>query len=389
MKRNLLRNSYAICFTLLVLFAIGLHHNKFLGYTLQGTGETERIVIGLEQAQIFFEDIVTVQQKEKWFEAYDSQGKLLGYLLHSNLLSPEVKGYNGRVPLIIGLDTERTIKKIVMLPNRETGDFVEILREKHLLDAWNHRTVKEGVRLPVDAISGATETSEAIIANVRHSLAAFTPESEALVTNSEHHSSTNVKLRYFGFALFVLLALFSFFFPAKTRKYRMVLLFLSVLVMGFWLTKMLSLAALYQWVLNGFSLNTQLMLIVLLFLGIGLPLLTGKNFYCNYVCPYGSLQELCGKAPVRRIKLSDRLYFVLKQFRKYFLAAIVALLLLGWSFDLTKVEPFLAFNFQIASLLVIILASVFVVLSFFIKRPWCNYFCPTGYVLSLFKKSKK
>jgi polyferredoxin len=31
---------------------------------------------------------------------------------------------------------------------------------------------------------------------------------------------------------------------------------------------------------------------------------------------------------------------------------------------------------------------VFIVLSFVINRPWCNYFCPTGMLLSLFKIKK-
>jgi NosR/NirI family transcriptional regulator, nitrous oxide reductase regulator len=62
--------------------------------------------------------------------------------------------------------------------------------------------------------------------------------------------------------------------------------------------------------------------------------------------------------------------------------------LIGWSFDLTKVEPFLAFSYRIVSIFVMILALVFIVLSFVINRPWCNYFCPTGMLLSLFKIKK-
>jgi NosR/NirI family transcriptional regulator, nitrous oxide reductase regulator len=388
MNQTAFRLAYSILFPAMVIFAIALHQNSIFGLMIRGSSDKHNVSVDLNQAQSFFIDATNLTEKELWFEPIDKDGKHLGYLIHSDHYSPDVRGYNGKVPLLIALDQEKKIKAIRMLPNRETGDFVEILRENHFLESWNNMHLKEVLSVQIDAISGATETCDAVIKNIHNSAVGFSSVSNEFIAG--HLKSWNKKkvFEYAALFFFMLFALASFLYPKRTRKYRNVLLILSIVILGVWLTRMLTLADFYNLIIGGFNLNSQIVFLVLLVFAVGLPLITGKNFYCYYVCPYGCVQELCGKLRNRKLTFKGRTYHYLKLIRKYLITGIAVVLLIGWSFDLTKVEPFLAFSYRIVSIFVMILALVFIFLSFVINRLWCNYFCPTGMLLSLFKIKK-
>jgi NosR/NirI family transcriptional regulator, nitrous oxide reductase regulator len=326
-----------------------------------------------------------IREKERWFEPVDKDGHILGYLIHSDHYSPDVRGYNGKVPLLIALDQEKKIKAVKMLPNRETGDFVEILRENHFLESWNNMNLKEVLAVQIDAISGATETCEAVIKNIHNSVIGLSSFPEELIAANFLSLNHKLVLEYVALFLFMLFALASFLYPKRIRRYRNLLLVSSIIILGFWLTRMLTLANLYNLIIGGINLNNQIVLVIFLVFAVGLPLITGKSFYCYYVCPYGCLQELCGKLSNRKLTFKRSASNYLKHNRTYFITIIIMIFLVGWTFDLTRVEPFLAFSFCIVSNFVLILAMVFVFLSFFISRPWCKYFCPTGMLLGLFK----
>ncbi|MGB5990193.1 MAG: 4Fe-4S binding protein [Marinifilaceae bacterium] len=139
----------------------------------------------------------------------------------------------------------------------------------------------------------------------------------------------------------------------------------------------------------GISLPAELLIFAVLLLSIMLPLVTGKAFYCTHVFPYGCAQDVVGKLIKKPLKISGKLRSVLSSLRESIFAIIVFLLLIGISLDLTDIEPFSAFLFKTASVPVIILAILFLILSLFVRRPWCNYFCPTGQFLEIIRKSIK
>lgn len=383
MKKVFIRFIYNLLLAITIIFGIALHQNSFFGEKIIGTDESV-ISIDLEQASNFFKDASSITKNDKWFVVYNESGELTGFLLHSEQFPPEIKGYNGKVPLLIALNNEKSIIGIEMLPNRETGDFLERLMVKKYLKNWDNYNLLEGIELQVDVVSGATATSVAIARNVKKTLSGF-----ALGINANYQVNNGVNqqsiIRYVVFFLFLTFALFSFFFPTKSSKYRTVLRILSILILGFLLTEMLTIEKFYQWIINGFNLENQLILIILLVLSLGLSLVTGRNFYCNYVCPFGNLQEQIGKTSTIRIKIPRFISLYKSQIRRYLFVGIMIVLSIGLLVDLTKIEPFLAFSYNVASIFVLVLASFFIVLSFFIKRPWCNYFCPTGFVINSLK----
>ena len=178
-----------------------------------------------------------------------------------------------------------------------------------------------------------------------------------------------------------ILALICFFNPKKSKKLRIITLSLSILILGFWTNSLLSLALFYNWLTNGISLTMQVAVIVIAAVSIILPLFTKKSFYCQYLCPFGAVQEFAGMIPVKKITISSKIYNAFAIIRRLILLALLVLLASGVGLDLSMTEPFSIFSYQTIIFEVALLTAIIVVASIFIKKPWCNYLCPTGTLL--------
>lgn len=183
------------------------------------------------------------------------------------------------------------------------------------------------------------------------------------------------------------MALVGFFFPRQVKPFRLYILSLSVIFLGFLRGTFLSMEGIYHWLGYGFPFSSQWFLIGLFGLAILLPLVTNKPFYCRWVCPFGAAQELMGKLNKRKLHLSPSLLHFLVSIRKYLLLLIVVLLILGMITDLSQWEPFSAFAFRSASVWVLILAGLLLLASVFVQQPWCRFFCPTGQFLESVRKA--
>ena len=87
------------------------------------------------------------------------------YVINTTQLGKDITGYGGNVPLEITIKKGR-ILKVKALPNLETPDFFN--EAKTLLKKWEGKPLDEAQNLKVDAVSGATFSSKAIIANTIH-----------------------------------------------------------------------------------------------------------------------------------------------------------------------------------------------------------------------------
>ena len=89
-------------------------------------------------------------------------------IVNTTTIAKDVEGYNGPVPLKIYIKKNK-IEKIEVLKNQETPKY--LVKVKNALEnAWDGLTVKEAKAKKVDAVTGATYTSEAIIKNVQNGL---------------------------------------------------------------------------------------------------------------------------------------------------------------------------------------------------------------------------
>ena len=97
-----------------------------------------------------------------FYEVKDAKGNKLGTVLFSSPYSDHVNGFNGPTPLLIALDAEGRIKTVALLENEETPRFAQRVVEGGLYEAWNGLTPDEALNTNVDAVSGATYTSNGV-----------------------------------------------------------------------------------------------------------------------------------------------------------------------------------------------------------------------------------
>ena len=87
--------------------------------------------------------------------------------MSATAIGKDIAGYGGPVPLEIRLKDGR-VAGVKALANTETPDFFD--KAKSLLTRWDGKTIEEAEAQKVDAVSGATFSSQAIIGNVRRGL---------------------------------------------------------------------------------------------------------------------------------------------------------------------------------------------------------------------------
>ena len=93
------------------------------------------------------------------------------YVINTTTLAQDVEGYAGPTPVKIYIRKNK-IERVEALPNMETPKyFVRIKRE--LLDKWNGLVVKKAADQKVDALTGATFSSDAVIENVRRGISYY------------------------------------------------------------------------------------------------------------------------------------------------------------------------------------------------------------------------
>ena len=333
------------------------------------------------------------------------------FVVNTKPLAKDVQGYGGPVPLKIHIKDGR-VAAVEAEPNAESPDFFN--RAKELLNHWQNKSVDEALAEEVDAVSGATFSSRAIIANMQRGLAYAKQHGQwgengsvgALGTSappivgSEDGSvgaletsappivgnvGNSVGALETGaspiVALVVVLlgAVVPLFY--NNRRLHLVQLAVNVVVLGLWTGTFVSYTLFLRIFAGGVSLSAigalaapLLMLIVALIY----PLAGRSGHYCANICPFGSAQELAGKLSRRKLRITPRVLKLLSVLRNLLWGVLMVLLLTGTCTAWIDYELFTAFLYSSASVWVTVLAALFLVLSVWVPRPYCRFVCPTG-----------
>ena len=128
----------------------------------------------VSEVQPYFSDAAKTKAIDTaYYEVKDAKGNKLGTVLFSSPYSDGIKGFNGPTPLLIALDAEGRIKNVVLLENQETPRFAQRVVEGGFYDAWNGLTPDEALDKDVDAVSGATYTSNGVKNSLKARLQAY------------------------------------------------------------------------------------------------------------------------------------------------------------------------------------------------------------------------
>lgn len=101
---------------------------------------------------------------------YDVQGsghESVGKIVLSSFYSSGITGFAGPTPLLIAVNNDGTIKNVTLLANDETPKFVAKVRNAGLFAVWNGMKFKDAANKEVDAVTGATYTSTAVIRSMK------------------------------------------------------------------------------------------------------------------------------------------------------------------------------------------------------------------------------
>ena len=353
-------------------------------------------VIGQIATQIDYESLLKAQLPDVEFERSEVNQELPvvykvrkdGELLPEVVVMSEGIGYGG--PLVVGIKARRTqegatLSEIILLSHKETPAFMDRINNKSFFRQFAGDSVTSNFVIgdDIDAVSGATVSSEGFTAAVR----------EAVHTGAAQHLKLDQTWKQprwrFGLNEFILVALFLLAFYGvyrkdKLAKYARYAVMVGALVfVGFYANLSLNLGNIGGIFMGYVPTPKQHPLWCILMAGtLGSVLILGRNIYCHQICPFKVVQDLLQKLSGIKLKIKPELQR--KSRMLIFILSWVALMLIFLSAHpaLGSYEPF-AMMFSLEGLGIqwyILPAALFG--SLFVPLFWCRLFCPVGLYLN-------
>ena len=331
----------------------------------------KQLVITLEDVNRLFLEATNLETNNQGIlEIWQGTERVGTCLLSTNFIVDNY-GYGGIVPILIGIDANNKVSGITILENSETQDYLWYIFQADFLNKWNGLSSKEASLFDVDAVSRATESSKAIINAVKASTSIYT--GGGAYAGNKHPKYSTFKDILF---LFVIVLSIVFAYSKSTKRYRLGYRIMIIIIMGIIINKSLSLGIMHNWIVKGVPWQTNWHVMLLFLISVIISFFSKPKFFCRYLCAMGALQEIINKASPLKKKRVPGIAKLIKLKELYFIL-IVATLLLGFLPNLYHFEPFLFFSFQVAGYSTIVFGISIIILSIFIKKPWCAV-CPTG-----------
>ena len=333
--------------------------------------------------------------KVDYFRVFDANDKPAGYVFSSQDLTPDVRGFGGKINLAVYVDDPNgEIVGFHIVRSNETPAYLE------MLTPWRDSLVgrclfKREPFVDIHAVTGATVSSEAILAALRTSGRRFAehilgrPVAQGFVETPQH-AKCLPDIRGIYLIVAVLLVLIVTYKGGFWS--RLGVLVLTLAIGGLWLNAQYSSEQIVT-LLSGQTPAAALTGVFLFVVAIPLIVLLFGNIYCGYICPFGAAQELVGYILPARFKPSLSTEPMRKaRFTRY----VVLLVVIGVFFisrDRTTLrgDPLISvFSFtftmgDLKSALLFIIAAA-LISSLFYPRFWCLYLCPVGAFLSLLNR---
>lgn len=362
-----------------IIFAIALVIVLFVLFMIP---PIEDISLFLDEYEEF-DTYVELNESPLVYEV-SKNGEQVGYLgIESQ------KGYQSPIKMAVLIDNNSQIINVKIVDHAETPLFFLRITNSMFFNQFQEKTISDGFKINenVDAISRATISSNAITKAIHKSVSYVGPNYlDTQVANL--YSGIN-----FGFVDLAIIIMFILVFIAvklKNKKLRTLILLYSIIILGFKFSTFVTFSSFFQIITGNFpSIAENLRWYLLVIGSILMVVISGKNLYCTYICPFGALQEIEYKITKVPFKVSSNIKKKLSLL-PYIIAYIsLVLVLTTENIGALSYEPFgLLFSGAGLSIQWVL---IFIILfsGLGILRPYCNYICPVGLVFRTLAKIKK
>jgi len=295
-------------------------------------------------------------------------------------INETASGYGGEMVVSVLVDTTGTICDLRVSKHRETPSFMEKTERRGLRRSLIGKSYDEPfiVGEDVDVVSGATYTSAAMIHSARMGSSRIARDQLNQEVTTLEPPALKIGIPEISLILLYLLALLGIYRTTRHRKLiRWITMLGGLFILGFWFAMPLTLSKINAFLLGYFpDWHTQIYWYLLVGGFLLSILLSGKNIYCNWICPLGGLQECLGAVGGARSRFTRRFNDVMKWVQRG--VALLAILLALYFRNPVKLnyEIFgVALSLTGATWL-FVMTRLFLMASLFVKRPWCTYLCP-------------
>ncbi len=110
---------------------------------------------------------VRIETRGSLFIGYGADGSIVGYAA-----SGKSQGYGGPLEMLVGLDPKGEIIGVKLISQRETPGFFRLILAKDFFKQYSGKNFRDSLQLnqDLDAVSGATVSSEGIAASARDAI---------------------------------------------------------------------------------------------------------------------------------------------------------------------------------------------------------------------------
>ena len=312
-----------------------------------------------------------------------NNNKEVGFLVIDN-----ENGYQSSITLATLIDLNGKIVDVQTYSENETPAFYKRIVETGFFEsAFKDKFIGDGFKVGynIDAISRATITSKAIT-KVVHKSAYYVGTKHLNIGVGNLYNG--IHIGQLEISLFILLLLVVFAYYTKNRRLRYLVLIYSIVVIGFKFSQFISYSTFFAGITGKWpSLHDDFRWYILVFGALGLNLISGKNLYCAYMCPFGAAQELGNRfAKLHFFKVSIRVNRILRFIPGTLAYFALALALFTQQVGVLNYEPFSLLYGNLGTDIQWALLPLVIFTSLFVMRFYCHYACPVGYVLNLLLK---
>jgi Na+-translocating ferredoxin:NAD+ oxidoreductase RnfG subunit len=309
-------------------------------------------------------------------------------------LSPDVVvmaegvGYGG--PLVVGIRARRTedggrLNEILVLNHKETPSFLERINRGKFFGQFAGKSVSDNfiVGDDIDAVSGATVSSEGFTAAIREAVHLGAVQ-HLQQKPSWQEPGWNVGFNEFFLILLFALAFIGAYRRDKLAKYvRYAVMAGALVFVGFYANASLNLGNLAGIVMGYIPLPRQHPMWWIMMIGaLGSVIVLGRNIYCHQICPFKVVQDLLQKVSGIQLRIKPAIQRKARTLIFSLSWAALMLIFLSAHPALGSYEPFaMMFSLEGLGIQWYILPAALLG-SFFVPSFWCRLFCPVGLFLN-------